>query len=86
MSGQKGRSGRKSTYQEKADAALLWKVFTDKFSKEELMVILKGKHSIRDVWIAKAYAGNERFIQQIVHKLFPEKMEVDEQVTIIKDL
>ena len=83
--GKKGISGRKSQYQEKADAELLWKVFTEKFSKEELTEILRGKHSIKDVWITKAFAGNERFIQQIVHKLFPEKFDVDENVTIIAD-
>ena len=84
--GKKGLSGRKSAYIEKADATLLWKVFTEKLSKEELTEILRGKHSIKDVWITKAFAGNERFIQQIVHKLFPETMKVEEDITIKVDL
>ena len=67
--------GRKSAYQERADAEFLWNIFLQKLSKEELTEILKGDHSIKDAWIAKAYAGNERFIQQIVHKLFPDKKE-----------
>jgi len=74
--GKKGVSGRKSAYQERADADFLWKVFTDKFSKEELTNLLTGKHSIKDAWIAKAYSGNERFIQQIVHKLFPDNLDL----------
>lgn len=74
--GVKGKSGRKSAYQEKANAEFLWKIFTEKLTKEELSEILKGRHSIKDAWIAKAYGGNERFINQIVHKLFPDKQEL----------
>lgn len=85
IKGNKG-GGRKSAYQERADADLLWKVFTEKHSKEELTELLRGKYSIKDVWITKAFAGNERFIQQIIHKLFPEKMEVDEKVIIRMDV
>ena len=70
--GQKGRSGRKSFFQEKADATFLWKVFTEKLDSEELKKILRDKHSIQDVWLTKAFAGNEKFIQQIIHKLFPD--------------
>jgi len=73
--GNKG-GGRKSAYQEKADAAFLWEVFTKQLDKEELKEILKGNHSIKDAWIAKALSGNERFINQIVHKLFPDKQEL----------
>ncbi len=72
--GNKG-GGRKSAYQERADADYLWNIFKTKFSKEELTEILKGDHSIEDMWIAKAYAGNDKYIQQIVGKLFPDKKE-----------
>ena len=64
----------------------MWKVFTEKLSKEELTEILRGKHSIKDVWITKAFAGNERFIQQIVHKLFPESLKIEEDIIIKVDL
>ena len=68
-------AGRHSEYQEKKDADFLWQVFTDKLTRQELEEILKDRHSIKDAWIARAFAGNERFIQQIVHKLFPDKMD-----------
>ena len=74
--GKKGRSGRKSAYQEKADAEFLWKVFTEQLTKDEMKDILKDRHSIMDTWIAKAFAGNEKFINQIIHKLFPDKQEL----------
>ncbi len=65
---------------------MLWRVFTNKFTKEELTKILQDKHSIKDVWIAKAFAGNDRFIQQIIHKLFPDQMKIDEDVTLKLDV
>lgn len=73
--GNKG-GGRKSAYQEMADATFLWNAFIEKHTKEEVMEMLKGKYSIKDVWIAKAYGGNEKFIQQIVNKLFADKQNV----------
>ena len=70
-------AGRHSEYQEKKDADFLWQVFTDKYTRQELEEILKDRHSIKDAWIARAFAGNERFIQQIVHKLFPDTSKTD---------
>ena len=70
--------GRKSAYQEMVDANMLWEVFNKEYTREELEKVLKsGKHSIKDTWIAKAYAGNERFIQQIIHKLFADKKQIE---------
>lgn len=76
--GKKGRSGRKSAYQEKADAELLWKIFTEPMDKDKVReLMLSGKYSIKDVFVSKAFAGNERFIIEMVKKLFPERLELD---------
>lgn len=73
--GQPGRSGRKSAYQERADADLLWDVFNGKVDKAELAKrIATGTCSIRDVWILKALSGNERLIDTIVKKIFPDSV------------
>ena len=78
MAGVKGNKGggRKSAYQEHKDARMLWDVFLKQHTKEELTEILQSKHAIKDVWLAKAFAGNERFISQIIHKLFPEGIDI----------
>lgn len=74
--GKKGRSGRKNSWREKADFELLEKIFFEKLDKEEVMNMLKsGKYSIKDVMVSKAFGGNERFIQAIFNKLFPDNFK-----------
>ena len=69
--------GRKSAYQERADAAFLWEIFTRPMDREEVRALLAtGKYSIRDVFVSKAFAGNERFIELLVRKLFPDSVMV----------
>jgi hypothetical protein len=81
--GAKGRSGRKSAYQEKADAELLWKIFTTPMSKKEALNIIRhGHYTIKDVWVAKLFGGNIRLLEGMVKKLFPEKMEHTGSLTI----
>ena len=78
--GKKKRSGRKSAYREMADANFLWNIFKEARNEEELKKLItdqKKKHSIKDVWIAKSFLGNERFIKQMVDKLFPDKIKAD---------
>ncbi len=54
-------TGRKSAYQEKADAELLWDMFFNELSKEEIQKKIKsGKYSLKDVWISKGFEGNEK--------------------------
>lgn len=85
--GKKGRSGRKSAYREKADAEMLWRLFMEEMSKDEIKEKLaSGKYSIKDVFVSKAFAGNERFITQMVQKLFPDKVESKEEVTMKLDV
>ena len=60
----KGNKGgaRKSAYQERADAIMLEKMFMDEMAKEDIQKKLaSGKYSIKDVFVSKAFAGNEKF-------------------------
>lgn len=70
--GNKG-GGRKSAYQEKADAEALLKMFFEKMDKNELQKIVKsGKYSLKDVWLFKAFGGNEKILGEIFRKIFPD--------------
>ena len=75
--GKKGVSGRKSQYQERADAIMLEKMFMDEMAKEDIQKKLaSGKYSIKDVFVSKAFAGNEKFITAMFNKLFPDKTDI----------
>lgn len=72
------KTGRKSAYQEKADAEFLWDIFLKKYTVEEIKAKLKkGKFSIKDVWISKLVGGNERMLNQLIRKLFPDQKNVE---------
>src|SRR3990167_5309331 len=76
--GVKGRSGRKSIGQEKADYEMLEKMFLQEMAKEDVQKKLaSGKYSIKDVFVSKAFAGNEKFITAMFNKLFPDKQDID---------
>jgi len=76
--GKKGRSGRKSAYQEKADAEMLHKMFFDILKRDDIKKKLSdGNYSIKDSFIAKAFAGSERHQIAIFNKLFPDMMQMD---------
>lgn len=67
--------GRKSAYQEKADAELLAKMFFEKLDKEEVRAMLAtGKYSLKDVFLSKGFTGNDRVLLAIFNKLFPDKL------------
>jgi hypothetical protein len=84
--GNKG-GGRKSAYQEKADAELLWRMFMGELSKDELLQKLKtGKYSLKDVFVTKAFQGNERFLSDMFRKLFPDIVEQKEEVSLKIDV
>jgi len=77
--GKKGRSGRKSAYQEKADAKMLHKMFFDIIDKEDIKkMVQSGKYSIKDSFMAKAFSGSERHQLAMFNKLFPDKITTDE--------
>ena len=72
--GVKGKSGRKSEYQEKADAQFLADFFFTKYTKEEIReMVSEGKaHSVSDQMLAKAMVGNEKYTLAVFNKLFPD--------------
>jgi hypothetical protein len=66
--------GRKSAYVEKADADLLWDMFTKPMRLEEVKARLdSGCYSLLDVIVSKAYEGNERILCMFMAKLFPDR-------------
>jgi hypothetical protein len=78
--GAKGRSGRKSHYQELADALKANEIFFNEFSKADTLNDLKKDHiSVYKVYRSKLLSGNERLIAQLVNKVFPDKHEITGQ-------
>ena len=74
--GKKGVSGRKSAYQEQADAKLLFEMFFGKLTKKQIeKLTAAGKHSLKDKFIELAFDGNERILVEVFKKLFPDKYE-----------
>ena len=85
--GKKGRSGRKSAYQEKADANELSNIYFHTHSQEEIEdAIRAGNFSIKQRHILNAMEGDQNAINVIFKKLFPDTMKVDEDITIKVDL
>ena len=77
--GNKG-GGRKSAYQENADATLLREMFLNPMSREEIQAKLKsGKYSLKDLFVSKGYAGNERVLLALFHKYFPDDLLTNRQ-------
>lgn len=75
--GNKG-GGRKSAYQETADAQLLWDMFNGKLSQKKIEKLMsKGRYSLKDKFVGMAFKGNERILVEIFKKLFPDKVEND---------
>jgi hypothetical protein len=77
--GNKG-GGRKSAYQENADAAMLREMFLNPMSRDEVQAKLKsGKYSLKDLFVSKGYAGNERVLLALFHKYFPDDLLANRQ-------
>ena len=75
--GNKG-GGDHSYAAEKANYEMLEKMFLQEMAKEEVQQKLaSGKYSIKDVFVSKAFAGNEKFITAMFNKLFPDKQDID---------
>ena len=74
--GNKG-GGRKSAYQEKADAETLHKMFFDVLDKQEVKkMISDGKYSLKDVFISKGFTGNEKILIELFKKVFPDNINL----------
>jgi hypothetical protein len=77
--GNKG-GGRKSAYQENADASMLREMFLNPMSRDEVQAKLKsGKYSLKDLFVSKGYAGNERVLLALFHKYFPDDLLANRQ-------
>ena len=73
----KGNKGgaRKSAYQERADAELLWRLFTEKMDRDEVMKVAKtGNYSILESFLAKAMAGSDKHQIEMFKKCFPDNI------------
>lgn len=59
---------------------MLWEMFFGALKKEDITAKLKsGEYSLKDVFISKAFAGNERILVEVFKKLFPDLEKVDHQ-------
>lgn len=79
-------SGRKSAYAEKVNAELLAEMFLGKIDKDEVKKKLaSGKYSLKDVFISKAFSGNEQILNNIFRKLFPDTINQENTGKIIHE-
>lgn len=79
--GKKGRSGRKSSFQEMADAQELYKMFFSDQDVEKLQEKIKTrKFSVKTLMMMKALAGNERDRIEMFKKVFPDNLNIQGQV------
>ena len=75
--GNKG-GGRSSAYKERADANLLWRLFTEPKSRGDIKKLLSlGKYSLMDVLVSKGFSGNERVLVKFMDKLFADRQAVE---------
>ena len=74
--GNKG-GGRKSAYQEKADAETLHRMFFDAMNKEDLREYIKeGNYSLMDVFISKGFSGDTKVLIELFKKIFPDNINL----------
>lgn len=77
MAGKKGKSGRKSAYQEIADATEAYRIFTQDNDQEELeSKIASGKFSIKDRFILNAMEGDAATVMKAYHKAVPDNIDL----------
>ena len=85
--GAKGRSGRKSLQVEKANINTLANMYFEKQNQEKIETDIRaGKFSIQQRHILNAMEGEQKAIDVIVRKLFPDTMKVEEDIVIKVDL
>jgi len=76
--GKRKNAGRKSAYQEQGDAKALWEMFEDPKKVADLKKrVESGQFSVKDVMQLKMLSGNERLIDSVFKKLFPDLEKVD---------
>lgn len=78
--GNKG-GGRKSAFQEQADAAFFAALWNGGLNKEKLQrKILKGKFGAKHILAVKILEGNERLLSKLLDKFFPDQISQIEAV------
>lgn len=81
--GVKGKSGRKSAYQERADADTLHRMYFETPPQEELEEKIRtGKASLKDRHLLTAMEGDVRALNAIFAKVFPDKLNIKADKTI----
>lgn len=69
--------GRKSAYQELADASEAHKIFFEEHDQEEIETKIKsGKFSIKDRFILTAMEGDSSVINKAYHKAVPDSVDL----------
>lgn len=89
MPGQRGNKGggRKSAYQERVDATALLEMYFKPHDQEAIeKAIHSGTFSIQQRHILNAMEGDQKAIGVIFSKLFPDKMEVDNDIKLKLDV
>lgn len=84
-------AGRKSAYEEMANAEFLAEMFFKERNVDEVRAIIEGKegvkkYSVATALLAKALAGNERIMVEIFKKIYPDKSIQDINMTSKQDL
>ena len=75
--GNKG-GGRKSAYQELADAKTLWKKWTDpELADAVLAKIAGGKASLEDIFFALGHKEDTKVLVEIFKKIYPDISKTD---------
>ena len=72
-----GNRGRKTGPVEKADAEALFSIWNDPRTKTELIKAIKsGTYSLKQIWMLKSMSGNEKFLDAVFKKLFPDTINI----------
>jgi len=59
---------------------MLREMFLTPMSRDEVQAKLKsGKYSLKDLFVSKGYAGNERMLLALFHKYFPDDLLANRQ-------
>ena len=78
--GNKG-GGRKSAFQEQADAAFFADLWNGRLKKERLQrKIQKGRYGAKHILAVKILEGNEKLLAKLLDKFFPDQISHTEPI------
>ena len=86
--GKKGISGRKSKYQEIADAERLWNNWTNSELPKQLQEKLNKREglSLEEMHILRGYLKSDANLNAIFQKLYPDNLKISGALNISKTL